>query len=52
MGRTEFLLPDGVTVPERGLPPLTTRSAMEKEKGVRTKRTPWNALFDERLGKD
>src|SRR5580658_7699972 len=32
MGSTEFLLPDGVMVPERGLPPLTTRSAMENKK--------------------
>src|SRR5476651_447119 len=28
IGRMEFLFPDGVTVPERGLPPLTMRSAM------------------------
>jgi hypothetical protein len=27
MGRTEFLLPDGVMVPLRGLPPLMMRSA-------------------------
>ena len=52
MGSAEFLLPDGVTVPERGLPPITTRSAMENEKGVRTERTPWNALPGERIGKD
>ncbi len=32
IGSTEFLLPDGVTDPARGMPPLTTRSAMEKEK--------------------
>jgi len=25
---------------------------MEKEKGARTKRTPWNALVAERVGKD
>jgi hypothetical protein len=31
MGSAEFLLPDGVMVPERGLPPLTMRSAIEKE---------------------
>jgi hypothetical protein len=29
MGRTEFLLPDGVMVPESALPPLTIRSATE-----------------------
>jgi hypothetical protein len=27
MGRTEFLLPEGVMVPVSGLPPLTMRSA-------------------------
>src|ERR1700677_2829020 len=52
MGRTEFLLPEGVTVPERGLPPLTTRSAMEKEKAPARSGRLVNALFDERLGKD
>src|ERR1700679_774307 len=52
IGSAEFLLPEGVMVPERGFPPLTTRSAMEKEKGARMKRTPWNALVGERLGKD
>ena len=30
IGRVEFLLPDGVIVPESGLPPLTMRSAMQK----------------------
>src|SRR5882724_11370522 len=29
IGSTEFLLPDGVMVPERGLPPLTMRSDIE-----------------------
>jgi hypothetical protein len=28
MGSTEFLLPEGVMVPERGLPPWTMRSDM------------------------
>ena len=41
IGSIEFLLPEGRMVPERGLPPLTIRSAMErfvvrgKKKGAR-----------------
>jgi hypothetical protein len=31
MGRTEFLLPDGVMVPERGRPPWTMRSDIWEE---------------------
>ena len=30
MGSAAFLLPDGVMVPERGVPPLTMRSAMKR----------------------
>jgi hypothetical protein len=30
MGRTEFLLPDGVMVPLRGLPPWMMRSDMKE----------------------
>ena len=54
MGRTEFLLPEGVMVPERGLPPLTMRSAtveveverreqrLPRAPGRKIKRRPWN----------
>jgi hypothetical protein len=31
MGNTEFLLPEGVMVPERGLPPLTMRSDIDRK---------------------
>jgi hypothetical protein len=30
MGNTEFLLPEGVMVPERGWPPLTIRSDIDR----------------------
>src|SRR4051794_833854 len=38
IGRTEFLLPEGVMVPVSGLPPVTTRSAIEgKRNGARAR---------------
>ena len=65
MGSAEFLLPDGMIVPESGLPPLTMRSAMRRRggeglqaRGPGIKReapiggwTPFNAIRSEAVGK-